>query len=313
MYDWRIRLIHDRRSETPLSPIQQGSRDTLSRRYDSLTKSSSTGSFVQNQPNTIDLEDSDEDHDLYHKASPTASQTLAKQPIPTRSLRRAPSEEFQDLEEVEDPEVAAFRAAARARAAERKATEKAAQEARASGSEAKTAPAVQLLITSELPNTKGILLKVRIDQTVETARKAWCTKQGFTPAQTNELFLTYRDRRLYDSTTIEVLGIKVDDHGNISVPGDPTIYDETKLPKIHVDAWTPSFKAQFDKQMAEEEAAEKKAAESSSIFRDPTPEPEQEPEKTFKVILVEKGQKEAGLGLTVRPVCCHRRTSSACH
>ena len=235
---------------------------------------------------------------MYHKASPTTT----TQSIPATSFRRTLSEE---LEEVEDPEIAAFRAAARARAAEKRAAEQAAQVTQASGPASK-APAVQLLITSYLPDTKPLMLKVRIDQTIETARKAWCGRQGFTPAQTDELFLTYRDRRLYDSTTIQLLGIKVDAHGNISVPGDTTIYDETQGPKIHVLAWTTSSKEQYDR----EEAAQKKAAEAPSILRDPTPEPEPEPETTFKVVLVERGQKETGVGLTVRPVCCMIVTSA---
>jgi len=221
--------------------------------------------------------------------------------MPVRSLERALSEE---LEEVEDPEVAAFRAAARARAAEKRAAEQAAKEAQASGFEASKAPAVQLLITSHLPNTKGLMVRVRTNQTVETPRRAWCERQGFTPAMTNELFLTYRDRRLYDSTTIQVLGIKVDPHGNISVPGDTAIYDENNLPKIHVLAWTPSFKEQYEKEKAEAAAAEKKATELPSFFRDPTPELVTEPEKTVKVILVEKGQKDAGVRIAARPVCC---------
>jgi hypothetical protein len=272
--------------------------DTLSKRYDLLTKSAIISPVASNDSHVIDLGDSEDEYIQPRKASPTP----VKQSIPIHSSKRALSEE---LEEVEDPEVVAFRAAARARAAAKKeAEEKAAREAQASTSDAKSA-CVQLLITSQLPDTRPIMMKVRVSDTIERPRTVWCAKQGFTPAQTNDLFLTYKDRRVYDSTTIQVLGIKVDDHGNVSVPGDATIYDEHNLPKIALDAWTPKFKEQWEREEAEEAAARKKAVESRSLFDEPEPEPEPEPDTTFRVVMVEKGQRaEAGVGMKVHPVCC---------
>ncbi|KAF2684763.1 hypothetical protein K458DRAFT_431068 [Lentithecium fluviatile CBS 122367] len=297
------RLSSKARSETPLSPIRNSSLDTFSKRYDSLAKSSSAASSAQNDSHVMALGDSDDDFVPCHKASPTpVKQPIpATQPIPIHS-KRASSEE---LEEIEDPKAEQYRAAARERRAKREAAEKAAKEAqaqeRAAASDSKPA-CVQLLITSQLPYTRPIMVKVRIDATIGMPRVAWCEKQGFTQAQTDDVFLSYKDRKVFDSTTIHVLGIKVDEHGNVSVPGDTTIYDETNLPKIHLYAWTPRFKEQWDKEAAEEAAARKKAAEAPPLVDETEAEQEPELEKTFKVVLVEKGQKhEAGVRMIVRP------------
>lgn len=101
------------------------------------------------------------------------------------------------------------------------------------------APIAQLFIESDLPDTAPLMVKVRID-----------------------------------STTIKRLGIKVDDHGNVTIEGDSNIYDENTLPKVHVQAWTDETLAQHKRELAAEAEAARRAVEPSPGIeeREPTPE-----------------------------------------
>jgi hypothetical protein len=119
---------------------------------------------------------------------------------------------------------------------------------------------------------------------------------------TRNVFFTWKGTRLYDSTTIMRLGIKVDNNGNVSVDGDTNIYDDDNVPKIHVQAWTQ----ELFKQRKEEEAAEaaaKKMAAGSSIpveARASTPEPAPVASK-LRVTL--KARAKRDWTITVHPVC----------
>lgn len=194
------------------------------------------------------------------------------------------------MEEVEDPELAAIEARARERAAAKRA-------AAASG---KKAPIAELLIDSRLPDTTALMVKVRIDATIEKPRIAWCTRQEFSPETMRNVFFTWRDTRLYDSTTVKRLGVKVDHHGNVSIEGDDSIYDENNTPKIHVEAWTEELFAQHKRELAAAAEAERRAAEASPAVdeRDPTPPPEPEVKKV-RLFLKAKGMED--FKIQVRP------------
>ena len=195
------------------------------------------------------------------------------------------------LEEVQDPEIAAIEARARARAAAKRA-------AAASGSKA---PVAQLLIDSELPDTSALMVKVRIDTTIEKPREAWCARQGFSPEMTRNVFFTWRGTRLYDSTTVKRLGIKVDNHGNVSIEGDDSIYDDdNNMPKIHVEAWTEELFAQYKRERTAAAEAERRAAEPSPVVeeREPTPEPVPEVKK-YRLFLKARGLED--FKIQVRP------------
>jgi len=238
----------------------------------------------------VDLGDSDDDDDSGYKSKSfgdmgddTSYGIETKHDIALR-LSNGTARDDDDLEEVQDPELAAIEARARARAAAKKA-------AAASGSKA---PIAQLFIASELPETNPLMVKVRIDTTIEKPREAWCARQKFTPEMTRNVFFTWRGTRLYDSTTIKRLGVRVDDHGNVSIEGDDSIYDqEDNTPKIHVEAWTDAALAQHKREVAAEEEAKRKAVEPSHVVkeRDPTPEPEPEAKK-YRLFLKAKGMED---------------------
>ncbi|KAF2876113.1 ubiquitin-2 like Rad60 SUMO-like-domain-containing protein [Massariosphaeria phaeospora] len=260
------------RSRTPLSPVPaRPPPDSLSARYDSLTKSASSSDSLPRKPSqVIDLGDSGSD----------SEDNPYKQAIPLRSLKRALSE---DVEEVQDPTLAALAAKARARAAAN--TPDAA-------SRSNSGPAlVQLFIQSEIPDAKPLLIKIKLDYTLEKARKAWCQQQKFTLEQSQAIFLTWKGNKLYDTTTIARLGVQVDRNGNIRVAGDTQIYDnEENLAKIALAAWTDEVFQAYKKRAAEEAAAKTKAAEAEEEPEPPPPEPEPVV-KTTKIILKAPGRE----------------------
>ena len=148
----------------------------------------------------VDLGDSDDDDDKVYEyeSKATGSGTwLGDDTNHNVALRPSDSTSLDNngYEEVVDPEIAAIEARARARAAAKIA-------AAASG---RKAPVAQLLINSKLPDTNPLMVKVRIDTTIEKPREAWCARQGFTPEMTRNVFFTWVGTRLYDSTTIKRL------------------------------------------------------------------------------------------------------------
>lgn len=233
--------------------------------------------------NIIDLGDTD-DEDPW-KASPTPTKPC----IPIHTAKRASSEE---IEEVEDPSLAKLKAQARARAAERAARQTQVSASTPAARKPKTA-IVQLFITSEIPDTKPLLVKVRTDTTIEKPKDAWCAKQGFSSEKTKDVFMTWKGNRVYDTTTIQRLGVHVDANGCVSVDGDTNIYDDVNLPKVHLDAWTEEVYQQWKKEEAEAAAAKKRAAEPPPLVKEPSPEPAPEPQvKKIRVIMKTKGRED---------------------
>ena len=280
--------------------------NSLAARYNTLTRSASSQAS-KTQPVIVDLGDSDEDDDGSGHKSKSFGETWDDALYGANSkhdiARHSSKSIFLDndgLEEVQDPEIAAIEARARARAAAKK----------AAAAEGKKAPIAQLFIASDLPDTAPLMVKVRIDTTIEKPRQAWCARQNFTPEMTRNVFFTWKDTRLYDSTTIKRLGIKVDDHGNLSVEGDDTIYDENNIPKIHVEAWTEETLAQRKRGLAAEAEAARKAAEPSLVIeqREPTPEPEPEVKK-YRLILKAKGLED--FRLQVKPETTFEKIADA--
>ncbi|KAF1929768.1 uncharacterized protein M421DRAFT_60224 [Didymella exigua CBS 183.55] len=285
------RIIQSRRkgrtSLSPAAPVPPPK--SLVARYDNVARTTRSQG-LPTQPIIVDLGPSDDDEDSGYKSKSfgdteddIAYGFNVEHGIALRTSNSAVPDD-DDLEEVQDPELAAIEARARARAAANKA-------AAASGSKA---PIAELFIASELPDTNALMVKVRIDSTIEKSREAWCARQNFTTEMTRDVFFTWRGTRIYDSTTVRRLGVKVDDHGNISIEGDDSIYDqEGNTPKIHVEAWTDIALAQHKREVAAEEEAKRKAAEPTSIVeeRDPTPEPVPEAKK-YRLFLKARGMED---------------------
>jgi hypothetical protein len=68
-------------------------------------------------------------------------------------------------------------------------------------------PVVQILISSEIANTKPLLVHRKMSQRLRDVRLAWCDRQNFDPHIQSSIYLTWKGRRLFDVTTCRSLGI----------------------------------------------------------------------------------------------------------
>lgn len=290
-------LTNGRRGRALLSPAPSAPPpDSLTVRYDSLAKSALVqDALPQKGPIIIDLADSDDDIDGdndsgYKSKSFNDSQSFDKSmsfgedrehDVALHVSKPTPIDD-DDPEEAMDPVLAALVAEARQKAA--------------ADAELTKGAVAQLFIHPMMDNANPLMVKVRIDSTIEKPRQAWCTRQGFTPEVTKSIFFTWKGQRVYDSTTIKRLGIKVDANGNASMDGDTDIYDdddEKPLPKVVVQAWTEELFRQHKKEEAAEAAEKKRAAEALPVVKERTPTPEPAPKiKKYRLVLKAKGKED---------------------
>ncbi|KAJ5736663.1 uncharacterized protein N7483_001788 [Penicillium malachiteum] len=97
--------------------------------------------------------------------------------------------------------------------------------------------AVQILITSDIPNVKPLIVHRKISQGLREVRLEWCRRQGFTSETQSAIYLTWQGRRLFDVTTCRSLGIKTAEPDSILSMDDDFEADQKKL-QIHMVAVT---------------------------------------------------------------------------
>lgn len=282
-----------RRGTTPLSPVRSKSPlDTLATRYESVTRSaqSSFSEQVPQQSNVIELGDSDDDQTPQYYV-----------PLPAPSTSPAPPAPSSDIEEGEDPALVELRARARARAAARTAQAKKASATPEVREEQAPSPVVQLLMTSEIPGTNPLMVKVRLNTTLEKPREAWCTRQGFTPAQSQQIFITFKMREIYDTTRVERLDLEDVGNGYVRMRGDETYYDEENMARPQVQLWTRELFVEHLKRETEEAAAEKNIGQSSTFYEDSQATPE-EPEPVAQIHLLLRAKDKNVWKIIVKPV-----------
>ncbi|KAJ5524883.1 hypothetical protein N7494_011533 [Penicillium frequentans] len=99
-------------------------------------------------------------------------------------------------------------------------------------------PVVQILITSEIPNTKPLLVHRKMSQGLREVRLEWCKRQGLTAGSKSPVYLTWRDRRLFDVTTCRTLGIKPENNTRALLEMDDDVLTGPKELRIHMKAVT---------------------------------------------------------------------------
>ncbi|KAJ4344725.1 uncharacterized protein N0V89_012469 [Didymosphaeria variabile] len=249
------RVARKGRSKTPMSPTRRDSTSTLATRYDSLTKSSSSSVGAANKSEVIDLDETDDEDDFPHNPSPSP------RTIPIHSRQEIRRESSEEVEEVDSPHIAALRAQMRAKSAAKSPDSEQIPAVSSSSQTAKPSAIVQLLIISEIPDTKPLMVKIRTTDALAKPKEAW----------------------------IQRLGIRVD-NGFVTVEGDPTIYDDDNLPKIHVDAWTEEiFKARKEADALETARAAEAANSVEELDTEPEPEPQTH---QIKLVLKAKGMDD---------------------
>lgn len=297
-------------SRSPNTPIPvHADSSSLTARYDSLTKSSSSQTL--SKPKIIDLGDSDEDDAADEVYNPPAPRKFTESSISVHIQKPAPpsapvpSNPLDDFDaEDDDPELAAVLASARERARAREAAAKKpafiTSTSDPSTQKKDDGPIVELFVTSEIPNTKPLCIKARANHTLGKIRLAWCGKQGFSDEETKEIFLTWKNLEVVDSTKITRLGIQVDEHGGVTMENAPGLYDENNPPKIHIEAWTEETFEAHKREEAEKKAAARKG---EVVEEEVVSEPEPEPEVT-KIRLILKAKSKQDFKIAVKPVSC---------
>lgn len=98
-------------------------------------------------------------------------------------------------------------------------------------------PIVQVLITSDIPSTKPLIVHRKMSQSLREVRLEWCRRQGFTDETSPSVHLTWRNRRLFDVTTCRSLGIKPGGSTSLSSMDDDLVAGPKEL-HIHMVAVT---------------------------------------------------------------------------
>ena len=95
---------------------------------------------------------------------------------------------------------------------------------------------VEILITSEMDGAVPLRVKRKMSQKLREARFAWCDRQTFPQFSTSQLrsaiFLTWKREKVYDYTTCQALGLKLEDMDSASDMAG------TLEGKVHLEAWT---------------------------------------------------------------------------
>ena len=154
---------------------------------------------------------------------------------------------------------------------------------------------VEVLITSRLPGTQPLIVRQSLGQSLRDARLTWCVKQRFTAEQTFSVFLTWRERRVFDVTTCKSLGIAFDRDGEMTINGvkDPMGRDDGK---VHMEAITEEiFQAVLA--MKRSGARSGQGLEDGGQRQSP---PRQDEEPQIRVLLRAKGHND--FRLIVKPV-----------
>ncbi|KAJ5774650.1 hypothetical protein N7457_009546 [Penicillium paradoxum] len=96
-------------------------------------------------------------------------------------------------------------------------------------------PVVQIIISSEIPNTKPLLVHRKMSQSLREVRLAWCKRQDFESELHPSVHLTWKGRRLFDVTTCRSLGIKARENSSSILDIDDDSAEQKEL-RIHMEA-----------------------------------------------------------------------------
>lgn len=123
-------------------------------------------------------------------------------------------------------------------------------------------PIIDLIITSDVPDTRMCLVKFRFDRPLRVVRDSWTALQRRhrVPLQAlldrdDDVILTWRRKRVYMTSTLLSLGIRPSDDGSggaAIVDGDTRDGFNESRTRVHMQAWTPALFAQMERDEEEE-------------------------------------------------------------
>jgi len=162
-------------------------------------------------------------------------------------------------------------------------------------------PAIQLFISSPIPNTRPIVIVRRMSQRLQEVRVGWCKKMEFEEDFIEKVFLIHRMRRYYDMTTVKSLGLNVEFDGSVTLKGAE---GKDGVDQLHLEAVTQDL---FNKMKAEQEKETLKrsgqwdpAAEAGAEEEAAAAAKKQEDEALIRVVL--RARNKADFKLKVKPV-----------
>jgi hypothetical protein len=147
-------------------------------------------------------------------------------------------------------------------------------------------PVIVILIHSDIPNTGPLLVKRRYRQTFRDVRRAWCSKNELSESDQNNVFFTFRGRRVFDVATPKSLGIRLDYDGSpvlkgedgYSEPGDKIDFIATTVAILEQQKKDSELEAKVQAKKEQEEMADETAPENQ--------------EKQYRVIMRSKGRAD---------------------
>ena len=159
-------------------------------------------------------------------------------------------------------------------------------------------PEVGILIKSLIPNSKPLIINRKASQPLQAVKDFWCARQKFEPSFTAKVFLTWREEKLFSSSTMRtVLRLLKKERGY-----DPDGAEDPSKGKIVVEAMTEEIYQERRKARELQRAAKANSedrVEEEEV--DATPEsPPEQPKKDGIVIRLTSQGLEA-MPLRVRP------------
>ena len=149
-------------------------------------------------------------------------------------------------------------------------------------------PEVSILITSSLPGTDMAIIKRRLNQRLRDVRIAWCSRQGFSDAETAKIILTFRGRRVFDVNTCKSLQIGVDATGEVVMEGEKDVLGEADR-RIHMEAMTEVMYLEMEKQEEEKRGQQPEELDEVEVSEATIPKP---PERETRIILKAQGLQD---------------------
>lgn len=160
-------------------------------------------------------------------------------------------------------------------------------------------PVVHINVSSYIEGTKPGIFKKRLSQRLKDVRIGWCDRQIINgqPLPEESIFLTWRNIKLSDFTTLRNLNIKVDSNGNLQIPSEPN--RDAYQGDILLVAFTADL---FEEHKRDEERRKKQSQAPTESEEEEAPaaaEEGVEKVEKIRIILVAKGYEE--FKLKVRP------------
>ncbi|KAH7359424.1 ubiquitin-2 like Rad60 SUMO-like-domain-containing protein [Plectosphaerella cucumerina] len=318
-----VKTPPSKRSRHSLSSVAShsgGRRDRDKTRHDASPSKSASKSIPCHSPRVksesfhgnpvIALNDSeDEDvkptihNDDIYEATPIRK--FRHSPVPEPVVTDIPSspEPFLSDKDDDTDEFAEFVRAARER------QEKAKEASSQNQSEKPTA--ILLFVTSEIPGAQERKIKCGLDKRFHIVKEAWCAGQHlreFAAEEQEDIFLTFRGRRLYDSTTVASLGVRITATGELALASAQSWSDREgildSMGALQIEAWTEETweVAQKQKERARLRdlgELDDDSQEGDGADEEEAPEPEEE---TIKVILKTRDNDKETVKARARPL-----------